>query len=269
MRITEKAKDDGVWGGYFVPWNYSFGAVSRSSYLHDDDLSYARESIEFLNALMNIDKSHMTVEEMEASEYDWLEQFETGKVAMMPQGEWFVGMVMADIAEGKTSVNWELAQMPIFEGQKEGTTWGQYQLTGITSNCDYAEAAFCFIEYISGNKGATILAQHGMLGAYSDEKIKAIYQAAVGDKNTDVFFDALRVQEYPVYEQYEELYVLFNQVSEKYLNGEITIDEAMNDFLTKEKICDNPSYIDKETDSSQIWGEFFSTLAYDGFWNYD
>ena len=233
LRITEKAKEDGVWGGYFAPWIYNFSAVSRSSYLYDDDLSYSRESLELLNALMNIDKSHMTVTEMEESEYTWLEMFEQGKVAMMPEGEWFVGMVLDDIDEGRTSVNWDLARMPIFEGQKEGTTWGQYQMTGITTNCDHVEAAFNFIKYISGSPGATILAQHGMLGAYNDENIKAIYQATVGDKNTDVFFDALRVQEFPVYEQYEELYVLFKEASEKYLYGEISIEEAMKEFIEK------------------------------------
>ena len=235
LRISEKASDDGIWGGYFAPWNYNFGGVVHSNYLYDDNLIYAKGSLELLNSFMNIDKSHMNVEQMEGSEYNWLELFEEGKIAMMPQGEWFVGMVMDDIKAGKTSVEWDLAPMPIFEEQKEGTTWGQYQFIGITKNCEYIEAAFAFLNYFSGEKGAEILAQHGMLGAYSSEETQIIYEEAVGDKNTRVFFDALRIQEQPIYENYEKLHLLFNEISETYLAGEIAIDEAMAEFVARRK----------------------------------
>lgn len=222
-----------VWGGYIPSWAMNFAGIQNSNYLYDDDQTYQRESLELLNQFMNIDKSHMGMQEIEENEdkdITYLELFEEGKIGVMPMGEWFVGMIMDAERSGISNVNWDLAPMPIFSDMNPGTTWGQYQFTGMTSMCKEKDAAFEFLKYVGGEEGARIYAEYGMLSAYSSEEIRKIYQDAVGDKNVSVFFDAFRIQEIPVFDHYEEINHVFTELGKAYLKGERTLDETMEEF---------------------------------------
>lgn len=227
-----------VWGGYIPTWAFNFAGIQKSNYLYDDDQTYQRKSLELLNRFMNIDKSHMSVREMEEKEEkeeNWLYVFEQGRAAMMPMGEWFVGMIMDDEEKGLSKVDWDLAPMPIYAGMNPGTTWGQYQFTGMTSTCKEKEAAFQFLKYVGGEDGAKIYAEYGMLSAYSNEEIRKVYQEAVGDKNIGVFFDAFRIQEIPVFDRYDDINQVFMNLAKAYLRGERNLDETMNEFEKERK----------------------------------
>lgn len=235
-------KEDGtvIWGGYFAVWAMNFAGIQNGSYLYDDDPTYQIKSLELYNQFMNIDKSHIGVEAIE--ENYWLTTFEEGRAAMMPMGEWAVGMIMSDERQGKAVANWDLAPMPIFKGMNPGTTWGQYQFTGITQACEHKDAAFEFLSYVGGADGAKIFAEYGMLSAYNSSEVREIYQKAVGDKNISVFFDALRIQEIPVFESYEDINQVFSDVGKEYLGGKITLEEAMRQYESeREKIIKNQS----------------------------
>ena len=230
---TVNDADETIWGGYIPSWALNFAGIQNSNYLYDDDQTYQRESLALLNQFMNIDKSHMGIQEIiknDENDITYLELFEDGKIGVMPMGEWFVGMIMAEEQRGFSDVNWDLAPMPIFSDMNPGTTWGQYQFTAMTSLCKEREAAFEFLKYVGGEEGARIYAEYGMLSAYSSEEIRKIYQDAVEDKNVSVFFDALRIQEIPVFDQYEEINQVFTNLGKEYLKGDQTLDETMEEF---------------------------------------
>lgn len=229
-RLTyTNSKGEKVYGGYVVTWALNFAGIQQSNYLFDDDQSGQRKSLELLNQFMNIDQSHIDMKRIEQNEY-WLTMFEQGEVAMMPMGEWIVGMIMEDERQGRSSVDWDLAPMPVFEGMNPGTTWGQYQFTGITRFCKNRDAAFAFLEYAGGVEGAKIYSEYGMLSAYNTEETREIYRRAVGNKNVDVFFDAFRIQEIPVFDEYEDINQLFVNLGKEYLKGNATLDETMEEF---------------------------------------
>ena len=50
---------------------------------------------------MNVDKSHVSLAQLQATDSQYLADFENGKVAMMPQGEWMINMLNTDIKDGK------------------------------------------------------------------------------------------------------------------------------------------------------------------------
>ncbi len=232
---TVNAEGEIIWGGYIPAWAFNFTGIQRSNYLYDDDQTYQRKSLELLNQFMNIDKSHMGIREIEEKKENWLDIFEQGRTAMMPMGEWFVGMIMDDEEKGLSKVDWDLAPMPIYPEMNPGTTWGQYQFTGITSTCKEKEAAFEFLKYVGGEDGAKIYAEYGMLSAYSNEEIRKVYQEAVGNKNVGVFFDAFRIQEIPVFDRYDDINQVFMNLAKKYLCGEKGLDETMEEFEKERK----------------------------------
>ena len=229
------SRGETVWGGYIATWAFNFAGIQNSNYLYDDDQTYQRKSLEMLNKFINIDKSHETVQEMTSSEDSWIDVFMNGHAAMMPMGEWAAGMIMSREEAGAPDINWDYAPMPIFKGMNPDTTWGQYQYTGITSNCQNTDAAFRFLKFIGGEQGAKIYAEHGMLSAYSTEDIQNDYKNTVGDKNIEVFFDSSRIQEIPMYAKYDQINTLFTSLSTEYLEGRRSLDDTM-DLFNEERI---------------------------------
>ncbi|MGB4659819.1 MAG: extracellular solute-binding protein [Mobilitalea sp.] len=235
ITLTRGEGEDKIWGGYWVPWCYNFAALQRSSYLIDDDLTYTKESLELLNNFYNVDKSHMSYRQLVDESVDCYREFENGSIAMFPQGEWSVNMLLLAEKEGLTDVNWDIAPMPVFEGQASGTTWGQYQFVGAASDTAYPKEVFDFIQFLCGEEGARIYAENGMLHAYSNDEIKKIYMTAVGKDSASIFFKTKKVQEEIAMSGYEDVKVSFIAAAGEYLLGNQTIEETMATFIKERK----------------------------------
>lgn len=226
-------KGDGTqYGGYFINWDiYNFYATQSGTYLNSDDITNVRKSIEMLNRLQNVDKSHVSLAEVQATDAQYLADFENQKVALMPQGEWLINMLLTDQKAGKTDVNWNVAPMPVPEGVEAGTTWGQFQFAGIPRDAKHPEESFDFLKYLCGEGGSTVLPKYGMLPAYSGSEAKDVFAQVVGKDNiVDVVFNAKKVLETPPYEKYSELLKAFKENTELYLLGEKDIDTTMDNF---------------------------------------
>lgn len=230
-KLTKGDGPDKQWGGYWVDWHTQFMATQQGVYVNADDVSAVQESLEMLNQLYNVDKTHMSLGEMKATDTQYLADFENKRAALMPQGEWMINMLLNDISAGKTDVNWEIAPMPIPDGVEPGTTWGQFQFAGITSTTKHPEESFDFLKYLCGPEGAAIYASTGMVHAYTDEGAEAAYKEAVGKDSVSVIFNAKKVQESPASSNFDQILNIYKENSELYLLGEKTIEETMDNFL--------------------------------------
>ena len=230
-RLTKGSDEDKQWGCYFVDWVYNFIGIQEKTYLYDDNLAYLQKSLEMLDRIYNRDKSSMTPTEMKQK--NWLDMFETGNVAMMPMGEWLVGMILEDEKNGETDISWDLAPMPTLERQKDETTWGTYQLAAITEKCKEENkdtAALKFLKFLCGEDGAKLYAANGMIPAYIDQDIENIYRNAVGVHNADVFFETWPIREKPTFEGYEVLEEMLEKEAVAYLEGNQDLETAMYHF---------------------------------------
>ena len=226
-----KTAEDGtpIKAGYWVPWIYVFDAVQHGSYANDEDTQYLQESIELLKSLYS-DGSHYSYEDVSSGTYDYISEFENGHVALLPNGEWCVNMLMQAQAEGKTDVNWEVAPMPVPEGVEDGTSWGQFQFAGITASTQHPDEAFDFLKYLSGEQGAEIYASSGMIHAYSTDSAAQALKDASGKESVQVLFDAKKIQEQPTTEGYDQFLNAFNEQAQLYFLDEQDIDTTMANF---------------------------------------
>ena len=230
-KLTKGDGPDKQWGGYWVDWHTQFIATQQGVYVNADDVSAVQESLEMLNQLYNVDKTHMSLGEMKATDTQYLADFENKRAALMPQGEWMINMLLNDTSAGKTDVNWEIAPMPIPDGVEPGTTWGQFQFAGVTSTTKHPGESFDFLKYLCGPEGAAIYASTGMVHAYTDEGAEAAYKEAVGKDSVSVIFNAKKVQESPASSNFDQILNIYKENSELYLLGEKTIEETMDNFL--------------------------------------
>lgn len=229
-----KTAEDGtpIKAGYWVPWIYVFDAVQHGSYANDTDTQYLQESIELLKSLYS-DGSHYTYEDVSSGTYDYISEFENGHVALLPNGEWCVNMLMQAEAEGKTNVNWEVAPMPVPEGVEAGTSWGQFQFAGITATTKHPDEAFDFLQYLCGEEGSQIYASSGMIHAYSTDGAAQALKDASGKESVQVLFEAKKIQEQPTTEGYDQFLNAFNEQAQLYFLDEQDIDTTMANFKSQ------------------------------------
>lgn len=223
--------DQNLYGGYFLPWLPNCIALQDGSYLIDDDTSKLRESLAFLNSLYSTSHvSYYEMEEVEAPPEDVYNTFESGRIAMVPNGEWMVNILLQDEAAGKSIPNWDIAPMPTGPGQEAGTTWGQYQYMCLTASTKHPKEAFDFLMFLCGSTGAGIYANQAIIPAYSDDQIVSSYLSASGHESTRYFFEARKNQEQLPIPGYQETIEAYSEAAASYFSGESSLDQAMSQF---------------------------------------
>lgn len=230
--LTDPASD--VYGGYWVNWVPNFYAIQQGSYLIDDNLDANRASLALLHRLMSEDCSHVPYDSIinaEDPSRDVYQQFENGKVAMVPQGEWMLKILLED----KATVNWDIAPMPVPNESGDGTTWGQYQFISVTKSCKNPDAAFTFIKFFCGKEGSAIRAQNAIIPAYTDKEIIQDFLNASPAPGARYFFDARKFQEALPLKGYEDARQAFSDNADLYLSGKISLDECMKRFDTERR----------------------------------
>lgn len=224
--------DGTQYGGTWVDWGiYPALATQKGIYLNDDDLTEVQASLEYVNELLNVDKSHTPLAEIKSNDSQWLSDFENKRTAMVVNGEWLINMLLTDQKAGKTDINWEVAPMPVGDGVEAGTTWGSFQFAGIPKDAKHPEESFDFLQYLCGDGGASVLPAYGMLPAYASEAAQDTFDKTVGKESASkIAFNAKKVQEIPAYGKYSELDRAFREHAELYLFGEKNIEDTMENF---------------------------------------
>ncbi len=226
-KLTDPEK--GIYGGYWVNWIPNFYALQCDSYLIDDDISAIREGLSLLNRFYNEDKSHVSYLDMETCEnpsVDIYERFENGQVAMCPQGEWMLNILLEDQA----TIPWDIAPMPIPDGAENGTSWGHFQSVAIASSCQHPAEAWEFMKFFCGREGSLIRAQNAIIPAYMDDDIINEYLKAAGNEHARYFLDAKKYPEQLPLKGYEATRQAFADLVSSYMLGEISLDECMEQF---------------------------------------
>lgn len=229
-------KGDGVdkqWGGYYADWiTAPLGALQKGSTILDDNLDNLAEWLNFQDRIYYKDQSHMSYKQMKAESVDWIKQFESGNVAMLINGEWTVNMLKADIAAGKTDMDFDMAPLPLPTGEKDPITVGGVStFIGINPSSDKLDAAFKFVQFVTGEEGESIIADSSVLPAYSSEKTKESFLKATGIQGSSFFFEAKTVVENQPIPQIDEVNRVFSEQRDLFLFQEQNAEKTIQNFL--------------------------------------
>lgn len=230
--LTKGDGADKQWGGYFADWLVApLGALQEGATILDDDLSPVTNWLDYLNRLYYTDGSHMSYKQMKAESIDWIKQFESGNVAMLVNGEWTLNMLKADIAAGKTDIEFDMAPLPLPEGMKDPITVGGVStFIGINPKSEYGDAAFKFVQFVAGEEGESIIAESSVLPAYASDKTKAAFLNATGTQGSGYFFEANTVVENQPVPQIDEVNRVYNEQRDLFLFQEQDAATAIQNF---------------------------------------
>ena len=118
------------------------------------------------------------------------------------------------------------------EGVEDGTNLSNPNFLGIPTTSENAEEAYKFIQFACTHDGAKILADQGVLPAYSDDEVAAAYNefaaqeddtlqriiSSPNNKLTDLCFP-----------EYAEVQAAYEESMESYLVGNMSLDDALAD----------------------------------------
>jgi len=180
--------DDQVYGAYQHTWRSTTQALSAAQNdqnLMEPSYDYLKEDYE--RALrMQDEKSQMDFGTAKSTQVTYASQFENSKAAMMYMGSWYMAGVLDSKANGKTDVDWAIAEIPQKEKGQEITTFGSPTAFAVNKNSKNQELAQKFLDFASGEEGAKLLAETGVVPSFRNDEINDIYFGLEGMPTDDV-----------------------------------------------------------------------------------
>lgn len=170
--------------------------------------------------------------------------FSGGDVAMMNMGSWYISTLISSIKNGDYDAslcgNWGMVKYPHAEGVEPGSTLGTITGLAVTSVSDNKDAAFDFVEWVSGAEGAKVMAETGNFPALMNDEVAGIISSLEGFPTDAESKEALSVSNLYLEVPYAENVSAVNDILDTYhksiMNREMSIDEgieAMNTEVAK------------------------------------
>ena len=167
--------------------------------------------------------------------------FSGGDVAMLNMGSWFISTMISKIQSGEYDAslcgNWGMVKYPHAEGVEAGSTLGTITGLAVTSVSENKDAAFDFVEWVSGAEGAKVMASTGNFPALMTDEVSDIISSLEGFPTDAESKEALNVSNLYLEVPYAENVSAINDILETYhksiMNREMSIDEGIEAMNTE------------------------------------
>jgi multiple sugar transport system substrate-binding protein len=173
--------------------------------------------------------------DMKVTKTHYSKQFYDGKLGMLVIGEWFPGQMVKGAADKLIAFDyedWGITRMP--NDGEVYTTVGLSTGNCVTSYSKKKQAAFEFINWMSGPEGAAVAASYGVLPAAPSAEAKAVIAANLPKGNSADYFLEARSNNTANFSPYAtRVETEFAKLQEDYMLGNLTSDQFRKDFTAK------------------------------------
>ncbi len=174
-KLTSGEGNEKVYGAYVHTWSSNVNQFARrvEEYVMDDeDKSSLLPYYKTILAMQNDDKTIMDYGSLKASSTHYSGVFYNQQVCMLQMGTWFINNLVENV-----DFNWGVCTIPNDKGEGNTKAVGGVTPVGIGAYSKHPEEAWEFIQYVTGEEGALVLAQTGILPGFSSDKIMDIFDA--------------------------------------------------------------------------------------------
>ncbi|MCM1386508.1 MAG: extracellular solute-binding protein [Bacillus sp. (in: Bacteria)] len=235
-----------IYGTHYHTWRSAvqlFGVLDGTHSILDGEYDYFKPYYEMV---LNQEKDQIcrNFADLSAEGLHYSAAFSSGDVAMMNMGSWYISTLISSLASGEYDSslcgNWGMVKYPHAEGVEPGSTLGTITGLSVTSVSANKDAAFAFVEWVSGAEGAKVMAETGNFPALMNDEVAGIIASLDGFPADAESKEALSVSnlylEVPYAENVSQINDILDTYHKSIMNGEMTIDEgiaAMNDEVGK------------------------------------
>ena len=180
--------EEQVYGAYQHTWRSTVQAIAaaqNNKNLVEPDYGFLDEYYDRV-LRMQEEQAQMDFGTAKSTNVTYQSQFENSKAAMMYMGTWYMGALLTNIDAGSTDVEWGITQMPQNEKGQEIQTFGSPTAFAINKNSKQQELAQKFLDFCSGEAGAEVLAEVGVVPSYRTDAINELYFSRQGMPNDEI-----------------------------------------------------------------------------------
>lgn len=223
------------WGGYIPAWVVNLGALEMGEYLYADELTVTKKFLQFLNQIYSVECTHPHPWDMGEAYPSAYESFLNGEIGMMVNGDWSIQIFQSLEKERTKNCHWGVAPLPVMKDVEDVTSVGSNSYLGISASSSHPENAFEFVQFCSGEEGASVLASLNCFPSYFTESSREIYTRNLGIGKINFFFDTIQQNEEGKYLMYQDLRTIFDEEALLYLNGEKSLEAALEDYQERRR----------------------------------
>lgn len=235
LKLSEGEGSKRFYGGYIPDWSSCpYKVLQSGSNLIDDDLAPIKDWMSLMNRFYNTDNSHMSYTDMKSTGTDGINFFCNSGCAMYPGGEWSISDVLTMLKNNpQLNETFELGIATVPQPKKGGdkiTIGGVSTFAGINASSEKQEAAYDFIQYLSGKEAAMVIAGSGAIPAYIDADVTKAFETAVGVDGASNILNVNKVTENLFIPVYTDVTGVYMEEMELYLIGSQSLDDAVKNF---------------------------------------
>ena len=181
-QITTGEGANRKYGAYFHSWNacvQNWGVQDGKHTIMSGDYEFFKPYYEMVLRMQDAGTC-MSFAQIQASGLSYTDVFSQGLVGMLPMGSWLINTMVQRNLSGESDVNWGVAVIPHAEDVPNGYTVGATTPICINNASKNKDAAWKFVQFISGPEGAQIMAENGQVPALSGEGYLETFASAEG-----------------------------------------------------------------------------------------
>lgn len=234
-RLTDTTAGQEVYGAHYHTWRSTVqldGILDGEHSIVDGSYDFTKPYYDMVLAEQK-DGVCMDYATLKTQNLHYSDAFAQGNVAMMNMGSWFISTLIEKVKSGEYSscANWGMVKYPHAEGAEPGSTLATITALGVPVSAPHKDLAWEFVKFVSGEKGAKIMAASGNIPAATDETIVDLIAGMEGFPKDDTSRDALIVThaylEMPVNEKSSEIEAALNEGHDLIMTESVTIDEGI------------------------------------------
>lgn len=245
-QLTDTTFGSQVYGSHYHTWRSAvqlFGVLDGKHSILDGNYDFLKPYYEMVLS-QEKDQVCRKYADLSAEGLHYSAAFSGGDVAMLNMGSWFISTMISNLENGEYDSslcgNWGIVKYPHADGVEAGSTLGTITGLAVTSVSANKDAAFDFVEWVSGAEGAEVMASTGNFPALMTDGVADIICSLPGFPADAESKEALKVSnlylEVPYAENVSEINAVLDTYHGSIMNGEMTVDEgiaAMNDEVAK------------------------------------
>lgn len=237
--LTHGVGEDKVYGTFFQSYLdiWVLQAIQAGSSLLDDDLSPFEDAINYTLGLIQ-DGSMLSpeeIEEMNLVQNGSIKIFGSGKVAMMPMGEWTTWQLLEQ--SSNLGFEWAISEMPFSIGGRRNITLGLPISLGIIEHSNNKDIAWEFLKTMCGPIGAEIYANNGSIPALLTDDIREEFISHSEKVPSISKFLDTQVESFSFqHPKALEIREYFTNVFKNVLNGQYSSKEALEIIVEERKV---------------------------------
>lgn len=239
--VSEKLAKSGAIGSSIYFWAscifYRSAQYEQDIITRDGKIQLDNSVLDYLKMRKDLEakKAMWPLIDMKVTKTHYSKQFYDGNLGMLLIGEWFPGqMITGKNDKLLKNFNWEdygITRLPCNVSTYH--TWGIPTFNHVVSYSKKKEAAFRFIQWMSGPEARKVAASYGVLPAVVDDNVKSILAKNIPDAQSLKYFLEPRIIYPSNFSKYgSRAEMLLDSIQEEYLLGKIP-DSELNAKIKK------------------------------------